>query len=143
MYAPNKSTQDNLPTNDIDREVFTTIEKLLAALSALSVVILLTGAIAFITTRPTSAEPRATNIAGNALTSSPSPTPVPGTGSRAPYRLRCWQFGRLVVDEPLAALPADTPGTTIHLQGGDGSCSTYTLIDTRTSTCLVKPVAAR
>ena len=59
------------------------------------------------------------------------------------YQLRCWQYGRLVLEEWLSQPPAEGTPQSIRLQGSQGSVSVYTLIDTGSSTCLVKPVGER
>lgn len=71
---------------------------------------------------------------------------VPQRSAGAPrggYRLRCWQYGRLLFDEPLAQIPAEAPGMTFRLQGDETQASAYSLIDTRAATCLVKPVGGK
>lgn len=56
----------------------------------------------------------------------------------AGLRLRCWQFGRLIIDEPITELPAD-PGAglpRVRAQGPGGS--PVVVYDTRNATCVVR-----
>ena len=43
----------------------------------------------------------------NALEAATPSTPAASAAARGPYRMRCWQYGRLLLDEYLAALPSD------------------------------------
>ncbi|MEO7404401.1 MAG: hypothetical protein ABIU95_12095 [Burkholderiales bacterium] len=68
-----------------------------------------------------------------------TPTPTPSSTPRGAYQIRCWQYGRLVLEEQLAQLPPDIAGQTLKLQGAQGPASAYSLLNTGTTTCLVKP----
>lgn len=76
---------------------------------------------------------------------SPSPAaqvavPAPGPSARGAYQMRCWQYGRLVMDEPLGQLPPEGDGHVVRLQGASGP---YAMFPMGAATCLVKPVADR
>lgn len=66
--------------------------------------------------------------------------PAVASGPRGGFQMRCWQYGRLVLDEPLGQLPAEAPGQTIRLQGMSAQ---YALVHAGSTTCLVKPVTER
>ena len=83
-------------------------------------------------------------------------TPVPKPGTRlapsasaaapAPnlrsYQLRCWQQGRLLMEEALAELPTESIPQSIRLRGlqaENGRVAPYLIFSLGTSTCLAKP----
>jgi hypothetical protein len=72
-----------------------------------------------------------------------TPVPTPSTQTRGAYHMRCWQYGRLVLEEQLAQAPADGTPQTLRLQGAQGAGSAYTLLNTGTTTCLIKPSSER
>jgi hypothetical protein len=78
-----------------------------------------------------------------AQTSAPRPGSTPAASSSVrllhAYQLRCWQYGRLVLEEGLAHPPAEGTPHSIRLQGSPGASTVYSLFDTGSSTCLVKP----
>lgn len=57
----------------------------------------------------------------------------------ASHNLRCWQYGRLIFEEAIAAIPADVVAAGVPFRGkGDDKSSVY-LLDTKSgATCLVK-----
>lgn len=57
----------------------------------------------------------------------PAPTPT----------LRCWQFGRLIFEEPVASAPATNIAGT-HVFESKTASAPLTLIDMQSATCLVK-----
>jgi len=75
----------------------------------------------------------------------PGATPAPSSSVRLlhAYQLRCWQYGRLVLEEGLAQPPAESTPRTVRLQGSQGTASVYTLLDAGSATCLVKPANER
>ena len=79
-------------------------------------------------------------------------TPVPKPGSRlapsvtAPlpvaYHLRCWQHGRLMLEEALTELPSEPMSHSIRLRGlpaSNGRGSPHLIFSLGTATCLAKP----
>ncbi len=84
-----------------------------------------------------------------ALSVAVAQTPVPSSGAvllQAPsgparnmVQLRCWQEGRLVLEESLAQPLAEAGAQSIRLQGAQGSISAVTLLSVGTATCLAKP----
>lgn len=69
----------------------------------------------------------------------PAPnTPGPGgaTVDTGPV-LRCWQFGRLILEEPVGASTVNLPGATVQLRGR-GEARGAQLVDLRTATCLIR-----
>jgi len=49
--------------------------------------------------------------------------------------LRCWQYGRLIFDEPVSDVPATLAGTGHRFTGRSG---TVQLLDMHNSSCLIK-----
>ncbi len=80
--------------------------------------------------------------AGAAATPQPIlPPVVEDAGDRAApppvYQMKCWQFGRLIIDEPNLQEPAaQIARATVKASGPDAS-SLY-LVETANATCLVK-----
>ena len=54
--------------------------------------------------------------------------------SRGPS-LRCWQYGRLILDEPVSEVPASLAGSGHRFVGRGGSLQ---LLDMHNSSCLIK-----
>jgi hypothetical protein len=54
------------------------------------------------------------------------------------YRLRCWQEGRLVIEEHGIELPAGS----VRLRATDAHRQPLTVIETRNATCLVRAMPA-
>jgi hypothetical protein len=69
--------------------------------------------------------------------------PAPSVQARSVAQIRCWQYGRLVIEEPLTQPLADGGPQSIRLQGSAGSASAVTLVTAGTTTCLVKPASVR
>ncbi len=71
--------------------------------------------------------------------SSPSPSAgAPSQGTQAPrYHLRCWQNGRLLFEQAVAALPADA-GRSTRLQAKDGAREPVIVYETRNATCMAR-----
>jgi hypothetical protein len=69
--------------------------------------------------------------------------PTPGVPARGTVQIRCWQYGRLVLEESLAQPLAEGGSQSIRLQGADGSAAAVTLLSTGSTTCLVKPSNVR
>ena len=63
----------------------------------------------------------------------------PRKGGPAPSRptLRCWQYGRLIFEEPLASLPPEGAGPGYLFQGKAGQRSVR-LLDIHTATCVIQ-----
>lgn len=51
--------------------------------------------------------------------------------------LRCWQFGRLVLEEPVAANPLAGAGTAVQVRGR-GDARALQLIDLKNMACLIR-----
>jgi hypothetical protein len=81
--------------------------------------------------------------AGPVTTPSTAPARTPGTLPSIPaqaravegYRLRCWQHGRLIIDEFRPGKPPEMPDRPEALL----RLSNDTLVDARSATCLVRP----
>jgi uncharacterized SAM-binding protein YcdF (DUF218 family) len=71
--------------------------------------------------------------------------PGPGAQTRlwTGHQLRCWQHGRLLLDETLAQLPPDGFAPSIRLPGPEGRGGAVTLFSAGTTTCMVKPASDR
>lgn len=64
----------------------------------------------------------------------------PGSASKrvASYKgpsLRCWQYGRLIFEEPVSEVPPSLGGTGHRFEGRAGSLQ---LVDMHNSSCLIK-----
>lgn len=57
------------------------------------------------------------------------------TGTNKGPSLRCWQYGRLIFEEPLAEVPPSLGGTGHRFEGRAGSMQ---LLDMHNSSCLIK-----
>ena len=62
------------------------------------------------------------------------PPPKRPVLSRGPS-LRCWQYGRLILDEPVSEVPASLAGSGHRFVGRGGSLQ---LLDMHNSSCLIK-----
>ena len=62
--------------------------------------------------------------------------------SRAIYQVRCWQKGRLILDETGVALPADIASGAVRLRGRDRLQRPLFVVETANATCFVKPESA-
>jgi hypothetical protein len=69
--------------------------------------------------------------------------PQPSPRALLGYQVRCWQHGRLLLEESLAQPPSDGLAQSIRLYGGPGSGGTYILFNSGTATCFVKPAGER
>lgn len=56
----------------------------------------------------------------------------------AGYRLRCWQQGRLLFEQALAAPPVDAAGYTLQVRGNDRDGRPVFLAETAQATCRVE-----
>jgi hypothetical protein len=54
------------------------------------------------------------------------------------YRVRCWQFGRLLFEENYIGLPSDLANTAVKFRGTDRNGNAIYVADTRNSTCLIQ-----
>jgi hypothetical protein len=63
---------------------------------------------------------------------------APNVAAPLRYRLRCWQHGRLVIEESGIELPAGS----VKLRAIDARRQPVTLLETNNATCLVRPMAA-
>lgn len=74
--------------------------------------------------------------------------PAAAKPAPARYQLRCWQYGQVVIDEGLAALPDETAakapaaGTGVRLRATDVQRKPLFLTETRNATCLVRATSA-
>lgn len=55
-----------------------------------------------------------------------------------PYRLRCWQFGRLIADEVLAGPPAELDASSAKIRALDRSRQPIYVTETRNATCVIQ-----
>jgi hypothetical protein len=62
---------------------------------------------------------------------------APRKAAAAGYVLRCWQEGRLILEEHHVRLPVDTGATRLQLI--DRNDQTIFIAETKNATCLVKP----
>lgn len=69
--------------------------------------------------------------------------PQPSPRALLSYQVRCWQHGRLLLEESLAQPPSEGLAQSIRLYGGPGSGGTYILFNSGTTTCFVKPASER
>jgi hypothetical protein len=72
-----------------------------------------------------------------AIVAAPGGAPKAGRAA-GPYRLRCWQFGRLLFEENYLTLPADLSPYQIRLRGNDRDGNPLYVAETKTATCLVQ-----
>lgn len=68
---------------------------------------------------------------------------APSAGSAPPqpprYHLRCWQNGRLLFEQAVASLPAESgAGRGTRLQSKDGSHEPVIVYETRNATCMAR-----
>lgn len=84
-------------------------------------------------------------VTGATPVPSPETTPPAGPGVRllGTYHLRCWQDGRLLLDEPLTQAPPDGAAQSLRLQGSAAAGTAVTLLSSGTATCLVRPAPNR
>lgn len=68
------------------------------------------------------------------LTPDYRPPPKPKASNKGPS-LRCWQYGRLIFEEPMAELPASLTGGH-RFEGRSGA--SMQLLDMHNTSCLVK-----
>jgi hypothetical protein len=76
-----------------------------------------------------------TRLAPSATTTAPAPNLVA-------YQLRCWQHGRLLLEEALTELPTEPLSQSIRLRGlpsANGRGSPYLIFSLGAATCLAKP----
>lgn len=62
-----------------------------------------------------------------------------GSKSGANNLLRCWQYGRLILEEGVAELPAEAAANAIRLQMSEHARAPAYLVDTRTAICFIRP----
>ena len=65
--------------------------------------------------------------------------------ARGTYQVRCWQKGRLILDESGVVLPGDIASGAVRLRGRDRQRRPVFVIETINATCFVKaaePLAA-
>jgi hypothetical protein len=65
-----------------------------------------------------------------------------GIDPAAHYQVRCWQKGRLILDESGVALPKDLVAGAVRLRAKDRQQRPLYMIETANATCFVKPVEA-
>ena len=63
-----------------------------------------------------------------------------GLDPTANYQVRCWQKGRLILDESGVALPKDLAAGTVRLRARDRQQRPLYVIETANATCFAKPV---
>jgi hypothetical protein len=51
--------------------------------------------------------------------------------------LRCWQYGRLILEEPVSGSAVTVPGVALQLRGR-GDARNVQLLDLRTATCVIR-----
>jgi hypothetical protein len=56
----------------------------------------------------------------------------------ASYQMRCWQYGRLLFEEPLYALPAEGTRYTLKVSGTDRYGKPVYVAETSNATCLIR-----
>ncbi len=70
------------------------------------------------------------------------PPPKPAAAAPAkpggPYQIRCWQYGRLLFEENLAALPADNTKYSLKVAGSDRKGQPMYVAETNNATCLIR-----
>jgi hypothetical protein len=92
----------------------------------------------------------ATLVLGAVMAQTPLPKPgtrhTPSATTTAPnlvaFQLRCWQHGRLLLEEVLTELPTESLSQSIRLRGlpsANGRGSPYLIFSLGASTCLAKP----
>ena len=64
-------------------------------------------------------------------------SPSPGSTAAPRFHLRCWQNGRLLFEQAVAALPADA-GRSTRLQSKDGAQEPVIVYETRNATCMAR-----
>lgn len=64
------------------------------------------------------------------------------SGSTAGYGIRCWQYGRLILDENYLEAPPDTTSYALSLKGADKNHTLIHLFDTKNAVCVIKGVNA-
>lgn len=63
--------------------------------------------------------------------------PETKSGEQA-YQLRCWQYGRLILEENNWGMPSEMAGQVLHFKGrGEGKVALY-LMDYKNATCMLK-----
>lgn len=69
-----------------------------------------------------------------------APDATPGSAAATPDGgplLRCWQYGRLILEEPVAGTAVTVPGVALQLRGR-GEARNVQLLDLRTATCVIR-----
>ena len=68
-----------------------------------------------------------------------APPPAPQAKSRGTYRLRCWQYGRLLFEEYMSAMPSDGASKfSGRLAGTDRAGRPLHVTELQTTTCLAE-----
>lgn len=72
-------------------------------------------------------------------------TATPGLGAQAKARpggsgqqLRCWQYGRLILEENAVSAPAESAAYALRLHATDSPRTPLLLLSTGSATCLIK-----
>jgi hypothetical protein len=68
----------------------------------------------------------------------PAAPPAAAAASPSGYMLRCWQDGRLIVEEYLSALPPGIDINTAKLRAQDAENQAVYVTETKNSTCLIR-----
>lgn len=58
------------------------------------------------------------------------------------FQLRCWQQGKLIIDEHDVALPGDIKLDGARIRGRDRGQQPVYVVEARSAVCFVKPMAA-
>lgn len=76
----------------------------------------------------------------------PAPNAAPARGSAPPqaprYHLRCWQNGRLLFEQSVAALPAEAGRGSSRIHAKDGAQEPVIVYETRNATCMARSLRA-
>ncbi len=65
----------------------------------------------------------------------------PGGGASGGYELRCWQYGRLIMEENLLQLPPESSSDALRMN--DSAGRPVRVLETANATCLLKAVTKR
>lgn len=82
-------------------------------------------------------------LAGVATTTASKEAPRPAApvaqpAKAAAYQMRCWQYGRLLFEENLAALPTDGSQYSLKVSGTDRKGHPVYVAETKNATCLIR-----
>jgi hypothetical protein len=72
----------------------------------------------------------------------PTATSDLGTDPAARFQLRCWQQGKLIIDEHDVALPADVKLEATRVRARDRGQRPVYVVEARSAVCFIRPMAA-